>query len=415
MKASKLLKVLAAAALSAACVIGISGCVQGENAEEETQGLQVDTGLTGGVAATVNGVEIEEDQVTRYINNFRLSNNYETEEAWKEYLTTYSYTPEKIRDEVLDTLIDQQLVIQCADQLGATTSDEEIQSYVDKMRENYSSDEAWQTALEGAGFATEDDYREALNYSILNKKIEDTFAAQAEGDEAAQLEQAQSAAVSYSGAKKSSHILFNKEDKELAEEVLGKLKSGELDFAEAAGEYSQDTGSAQNGGDVGFDRLTTFVEEYQNALDTLEVDQISDLVESEYGYHIIKCTEIFNAPETLTSLDQIPTEILTQIQSTSNESASTELKDNWLTSMRESNDVVINPMPENVPYNVNMDDVESQDEQAATDEAADQELADDVANEELDIADAEAAAGTDGAADAAADSGVSDSGAANQG
>ena len=62
-------------------------------------------------------------------------------------------------------------------------------------------------------------------------------------------------ATAYDGAKRSSHILFNTGDEATAQDVLDRINSGELDFAEAAKEYSQDTGSAENGGDVGWDKL----------------------------------------------------------------------------------------------------------------------------------------------------------------
>ncbi|WP_369677506.1 peptidylprolyl isomerase, partial [Klebsiella pneumoniae] len=91
--------------------------------------------------------------------------------------------------------------------------------------------------------------------------------------------------------------LFDSADEATAQEVLDKINSGELDFAEAAQQYSKDS-SAQNGGDVGWDKMTSFVEPYQTALDGLAVDQVSGLVTTDYGIHIIKCTDEFNAPKT---------------------------------------------------------------------------------------------------------------------
>ena len=50
--------------------------------------------------------------------------------------------------------------------------------------------------------------------------------------------------------------------------MLDKLNAGEVEFADAAKEYSEDS-SADGGGDVGWDKLTTFVTEYQDALSAL--------------------------------------------------------------------------------------------------------------------------------------------------
>lgn len=394
MKKSSILKAAIGLSLSVACVFGVVGCSTSTE-ENAPDALQTDTGLTGGVAATVNGTEIEEDKVTRYINNFRIRGGYETEEDWKKYLQDNSYTVESLRDEVLDTLIDQELVLQCADQRGVTVTDEEIDSYVQEMRANYSSDEAWQTGLEGAGFEDENGYREALRYSILNKKLEEGFEAESEPSEEELVVQAQASITTYDGAKRSSHILFGKEDKEQAESVLNQIRNGEISFADAAKQYSTDTGSAENGGDVGWDKLTTFVTEYQDALGNLNVGDVSDLVESEYGYHIITVTEEFNAPETLESTSQVPEAIMEEIKSGMTSTESTDAKDAWLEQMRETNDVVINPMPEGLPYWVQLDEPEAEQEEI-NDEAA-EELADDVAAEEAELTlEGEGAEGTEG-------------------
>lgn len=394
MKKSFILKAAIGLSLSVACVFGVAGCSTSTE-ENAPDALQTDTGLTGGVAATVNGTEIEEDKVTRYINNFRIRGGYETEEDWKKYLQDNSYTVESLRDEVLDTLIDQELVLQCADQRGVTVTDEEIDSYVQEMRANYSSDEAWQTGLEGAGFEDENGYREALRYSILNKKLEEGFEAESEPSEEELVVQAQASITTYDGAKRSSHILFGKEDKEQAESVLNQIRNGEISFADAAKQYSTDTGSAENGGDVGWDKLTTFVTEYQDALGNLNVGDVSDLVESEYGYHIITVTEEFNAPETLESTSQVPEAIMEEIKSGMTSTESTDAKDAWLEQMRETNDVVINPMPEGLPYWVQLDEPEAEQEEI-NDEAA-EELADDVAAEEAELTlEGEGAEGTEG-------------------
>lgn len=85
-----------------------------------------------------------------------------------------------------------------------------------------------------------------------------------------------------------SHILV--EDKETAEEIKDKLDAGE-DFAELAKEYSTD-GSASRGGELGFFGKGEMVEPFEEAAFAMEIGAISDLVESEYGFHIIKVTNI---------------------------------------------------------------------------------------------------------------------------
>lgn len=76
-----------------------------------------------------------------------------------------------------------------------------------------------------------------------------------------------------------------------AQTILDKIKAG-ADFAETAKKESQDPGTAENGGDLGFFDRETMVKGFADAAFSLEKDAISDVVESEFGMHIIKLTDI---------------------------------------------------------------------------------------------------------------------------
>lgn len=71
------------------------------------------------------------------------------------------------------------------------------------------------------------------------------------------------------------------------EEVAAKLKQGQ-DFAELAKEYSDDTGTKERGGDLGFFERRMMVQPFDEAAFNLQVGEISDIVETQFGYHIIK-------------------------------------------------------------------------------------------------------------------------------
>ncbi|MCF8242374.1 MAG: peptidylprolyl isomerase [Melioribacteraceae bacterium] len=78
--------------------------------------------------------------------------------------------------------------------------------------------------------------------------------------------------------------------KEKAKMILDSLKKGG-DFAELAKQYSDDPGSASQGGDLGFVKRGVFFPEFEAAAFSLEPGQISGIVESPVGYHIIELLE----------------------------------------------------------------------------------------------------------------------------
>lgn len=92
---------------------------------------------------------------------------------------------------------------------------------------------------------------------------------------------------------RASHILIGTDvenAKKKAEDLKKQLDEG-ADFATLAKENSTDTGSAENGGDLGFFGKGTMVAEFEDAAFKLNVGEVSDVVKTQYGYHIIKLEE----------------------------------------------------------------------------------------------------------------------------
>ncbi|HOY14482.1 MAG TPA: peptidylprolyl isomerase [Saprospiraceae bacterium] len=77
----------------------------------------------------------------------------------------------------------------------------------------------------------------------------------------------------------------------LAEDLLKRIKEGKEDFAELATKYSNDVESAKRGGDLGFARRGSFVPEFESAAFSMKKDEISDIIETDFGFHILKLDE----------------------------------------------------------------------------------------------------------------------------
>lgn len=102
--------------------------------------------------------------------------------------------------------------------------------------------------------------------------------------------------------RRASHILINapksepaaerEQAKQKADEILAMARKDPADFANLAKKYSQDPGSAAQGGDLGFFTRDAMVKPFEEAAFSLKKGDISDAIETDFGYHIIKLTDI---------------------------------------------------------------------------------------------------------------------------
>lgn len=342
MKHGALLRKISVVGVSAACCIALVGC-GGTN-----------YGYTGGVAATVNGAEIQEDTITKYIQDFRTSSDLTSDDDWGNWMKENSFDPATVRDQVIDYYVENELKKQACDKKGITVEQSQVDDEINNMKANYDSDDAWKQALSSAGL-TEDQYRESVEAGLLDKALEDAVAGDAAtADDSKVLEMLNTYYTMFNGAKKSSHILFASSDTEKAQEVLDQINAGTLDFAEAAKQYSTDTASAADGGNVGWDAINSFVTDYTDALDGLSVGQVSGLVTSDYGIHIIKCTDEFTCDGKATSLSAYPQEFVDYISNIVKDQNKSTAYSDWFSNYKAQADIQNNDMPENVPYNLDM-------------------------------------------------------------
>lgn len=106
------------------------------------------------------------------------------------------------------------------------------------------------------------------------------------------------------------HILFAKEDKDLADEVRLQVLSGE-DFTQLAQKHSIDTVSAQEGGNLGLISRGVMVEAFEDVAFSMQENEVV-LVETEFGYHVVEVTKINKA--TSPTLDEVKEEVILAYQ-----------------------------------------------------------------------------------------------------
>jgi len=99
--------------------------------------------------------------------------------------------------------------------------------------------------------------------------------------------------------RRASHILFELEGDEAAvleqaEAVKARIDAGE-DFAALVKEFSRDSGTVNNGGDLGYVERDSFDPDFENALFALQENEVSTPVRSSFGYHLIKLTSLQTA------------------------------------------------------------------------------------------------------------------------
>lgn len=177
---------------------------------------------------------------------------------------------------------------------------EEIDHEVGNLKEQLGADfELW---LSHQGFNDEDSFRDFARISMLNEKaiFDDIEVSEEEIQER------------YDWLKteiRAQHILV--EDEEVAKKVLKELNEG-ADFAELAQEYSSDT-TAEEGGDLGFFSTGRMLPEFEEAAYNLEIDEVSNPIKTQYGYHIIKVTDKRDK-EDFESYEEMKNDLLRELQ-----------------------------------------------------------------------------------------------------
>lgn len=285
---------------------------------------------------TVNGQKITNKDIDRQMNALKTQYHLNTDDQWKQFLIDQKMSESDLTKQIEDKLINLELIKDEAEKEKITVDEKELDKQIEHIKSNYPNQSAWHNALVASGY-TEQSYRDAVKVSILSQKLHEKIADNITPTEEEKHQFCESVASNFSG-RKSSHILFNINDLETAQKVLQKINDGE-DFADLAKQYSLD-GSATNGGDVGWDFMSSFVPEYQNALNDLSKGRVSPIIKSQFGYHIIKCTDTFNLDKNeKIAYEDIPQDILDSIMDLMHKQLSAQKFSAYLDELKQNADI----------------------------------------------------------------------------
>ncbi len=226
-------------------------------------------GTTEALAAVVNGQSITMENYQKQIAQVEAFFEQEgldlQSEEGRERLA-------QARRQVLEQMIDQELIRQAAAEMDISISGEELESKIQEIIEQSGGQEQFQQSLQGTGTSYED-FRQMLLDQLLSEAVFSAVTA---------------SIPSVAEQVHARHILLS--TRERAEEVLARFQGGE-DFAFLAREYSEDVSSRERGGDMGFFPQGMMPLEIEEAAFSLEVGEISGIIESQFGFHIVQVLE----------------------------------------------------------------------------------------------------------------------------
>lgn len=196
------------------------------------------------------------DKQLGYINHFSSKSQQELPDR------------KTLTDQILDQMIDTIILKKEAAKNGIKVSGKDIdEAYKKVVDQNGGKDEVKKVLKDLYGMS-EREFRSLIKDQLYREKIQKDLFVQVHAQ----------------------HILIKDEGR--ANEVLNKVKNNEKSFEELAKEYSEDSGSKDNGGDLGWFSRGMMVKEFEDAAFSTEPGKVDqNLVKTEFGFHIIKALE----------------------------------------------------------------------------------------------------------------------------
>lgn len=220
------------------------------------------------------------------------------------YIEKKDENSDEINNDVLSFIIDNEVAYQDAQKQNLKIEDSEVNEKFDQLKDALNTNPLYKEKLEKAG-VTEDFLKEQIKKDLVVAKYKENFikdikisdkemeAYYNNHKDQFNVEEVKASQILISTLDKDNKEVSKEEKeklKEKAQSVLDKIKNNE-DFANLAKEYSDDKNSGKDGGDLGYFAKSDKNVEFTKAVFKLDTNQVSNLIETPYGYHIVKVTD----------------------------------------------------------------------------------------------------------------------------
>ena len=219
-----------------------------------------------------------------------------------------SLSPKKYNDLLLkasESMIEQLVIIKMAEVDSVTVLEKDVEKALERQIDNIISQSGGKEAAEQVLGKKISDFKRSYRDDMEGKLVAEKYTNQLTMDIKITRPEVESffsiykdSIPSFPTEHKVRHILFEikpsdksiEETKNIALSIIQEIKNG-MTFENAAKKYSEDPGSKESGGYLGIVSRGTFVKEFEKAAFTLELNKISEPVQTTFGFHIIEVLE----------------------------------------------------------------------------------------------------------------------------
>ena len=242
------------------------------------------------------------------------------------YIEKEEQNSDEINNDVLSFIIDNEVAYQDAQKQNIKVEDSEVNERFEQLKETLETNNVYKEKLDAVG-VTEDFLKEQIKKDLTVAKYKENFikdinvsdkemeAYYNNHKDQFNIEEVKASQILISTLDKDNKEVSKEEKdklKEKAQSILDKVKNNE-DFAKLAKEYSDDKNSGKDGGDLGYFAKSDKNIEFTKEVFKLDTNQVSNLIETPYGYHIVKVTDKRTVTKSLEdSKDDIKARILNE-------------------------------------------------------------------------------------------------------